>query len=268
MGQITSRVSDELEGALTRWAAENGRPRADLIREILAEAADAHQQGRAMFDKRQGVDPTDVQHLVANVGELQIELKRVLEQNIKREAALVRSAKEDTLGVSEARTAIVSRIVAELEQVRDVMLSVLARVPAEQAAALTASPAFVTLTAAVNAQTDALRKHIVAANRWFEQPCTQINYVLWDRSWSTRKVVAALSAFWLMSVGSYFFLAMTLPGSWLAVRSANQLLGGGDQAICALVNYRMSTENCRTRLNGEGLRVSIEKSPVASIGAP
>ena len=232
LAQVTSRVSDEVEAALDRWAAEEGRPRAQLIRDILIEAADAHGQGRATFDKPEGVGPKDIQHLVATVRAQQIELERVLEQNIKRDAALVRSAKEDTLGVSDARTAIVSRLVAELQQVRDLMI---AQLPIEQVAALTTSPAFVALGTTMKVQEAALREHIAAANRWFEQPRTQISYTIWDKDWSGRRIGAALFAFWALSVGSYFLLAMSLPSSWLAVRSANQLLGGGDQAICALV---------------------------------
>ena len=65
-----------------------------------------------------------------------------------------------------------------------------------------------------------------------------------------RKVGAALSVVWLFCVGSYFFAAMALPLSWVAVRSANFLLGGGDQAVCALVNYRLATDSCRTQFAG------------------
>ena len=44
--------------------------------------------------------------------------------------------------------------------------------------------------------------------------------------------------------------AMALPPSWIAVRSANYLLGGGDQAVCALVNYRLATNSCWTLFAG------------------
>lgn len=261
MGQVTSRVSDELEAALTRWAAEDGRQRADLIREILAEAVDAHNQGRAMFAKPESLNTKDIQEIAASLREQQIELKRILDQNIKRDAALVRSAKEDTLGVSEARTAIVSQLAAELQHVRDALLDAIARLPGQQADALTASPAFAAMATAVEAQEKALRDHSAAATRWFEQPRTHTTYTVWDKDWSGRRIGAALLIFWAVSVWSYFGLAMLIPS--LGVRSANHLLGGGDQAICALVNYRMATDGCQTRLKGKALQVKVQLDPAA-----
>lgn len=263
MGQVTSRVSDELEAALTRWAAEDGRQRADLIREILAEAIDAHSQGRAMFAKPESLNTKDIQEIVASLREQQIELKRILDQNIKRDAALVRSAKEDTLGVSEARTAIVTQLAAELEHVRNTLLTAIARLPAQQADALAASPALVTIAAAIDAQGKALRDHTAASKRWFEQPRAQVTYTIWDKDWSGRRIGAALLIFWAVSVWSYFGAAMMLPSSWLAIRSANYLLGGGDQAICALVNYRMATDGCQTRFKGKALQVKVQLDPAA-----
>lgn len=265
MGQVTSRVSDELEAALDRWAAKEGRPRAQLIRDVLAEAADAHSQGRAMFAKPEAIDLKDLQHLVADIRAQQIELGRLLAQNSKRDAALARSAREDTLGVSDARTAIVSRLVAELQQVREAICAMIARLPAEQAEALAASPAFADLTAAVDAQTQTSQDHAAAAKRWFEQPRTHTTYTIWDKNWSSRRVAAALFVFWGASIISYFALAMALPSSWLAVRSANHLLGGGDQAICALVNYRLATDGCRTEIGGKAMRVKVKANPSPKI---
>jgi len=256
MGQVTSRVSDELEAALTRWAAEDGRQRADLIREILAEAVDAHNQGRVMFAKPESLNIKDIQEITAGLREQQIELKRILDQNIKRDAALIRSAKEDTLGVSEARTAIVSQLAAELQHVRDALLAAIARLPEQQADALTASPTSTSMAAAVEAQGKALREHSAAAKRWFEQPRKQVTYTIWDKNWSGGKVCAALFIFWAVGVWAFLNLGMFIPS--IGVPTANKLLGGGDQAICALVNHRMATDTCQTRFKGKALKVKVK----------
>lgn len=262
MRQITSRVSDELEAALDRWAAAEGRPRSELIREVLAEAADAYGQGRAMFTQTDSINPKDIQQILSGLREQHIELQRILEQNIKRDAALVRRAREDTLGVSEARTAIVSRINAEIQQVRDATLAAIARLPAEQADALSASPALTATAAALDGQAQALRQLTALAKRWFEEPKTYVTYTIWDRKWPGGMVLAALGILWLVSVGSFFALAMLVPG--LGVRSANKLLGGGNQAICALVNHRMATDTCHTQLKGGALKVKVQAEPAAA----
>ena len=71
--------------------------------------------------------------------------------------------------------------------------------------------------------------------------------------------MAAAGSVLIASVGIVLFLglAMVLPPSWLALRTANQLLGGGDQAICALVDYRTATDGCRMRFEGKPGRMVV-----------
>ena len=266
MAQINARIPDEVAAALDRWASQAGIERATLVRDVLIEAVTARGEGRASFERPETVDPADLHHLIADMRGLKIELARVLDQNAKRDAALVKSARADTVGVSEARTAIVSRLVAELQQVRDAVLDATAKLSVEHATALAASPAQAAVVSAVNAQAKVLREYMAKADHWFGQPRTQVRYTVWDRDWSGRRVSAALAGTWSLSVASFFFLAMLLPGSWLAVRSANTLLGGGDQAICALVNYRMATDSCRTLFEGRPGRVVVRATPGTSVG--
>ena len=138
--QINARVPDEVAASLDQWSSATGVERSMLVRDILAEAVTARAEGRASFERPDAVSPVDVQHLVTDLRGLRVELKRVLDQNIKRDAALVKSAREDSVGVSEARTAIVSRLAAEVQQVRDAVMGALAKLPAEQTTALAASP--------------------------------------------------------------------------------------------------------------------------------
>jgi hypothetical protein len=261
MAQINARIPDEVVAALDRWASDAGIERATLVRDVLIEAVTARGQGRASFERPEAVDPADVRHLIVDVRGLKMELARVLEQNAKRDAALVKSARADTIGVSETRTAIVSRLVTELQQVRDAVLDATAKLSAEHTTALAASPALAAVVSAVNAQAKVLREVMAKADRWFEQPRAQVRYTVWDKEWSGRRVGAALVGVWSLCVASYFFVAMLLPGPWLAVRSANILLGGGDQAVCALVNYRMATDSCRTQFEGRPGRMVVRATP-------
>lgn len=67
MGQVTSRVSDELETALNRWASEENVQRSDLIRQILSESAEARREGRAAFTRPDAPEPADLTRLVTKL---------------------------------------------------------------------------------------------------------------------------------------------------------------------------------------------------------
>lgn len=134
----------------------------------------------------------------------------------------------------------------------------IAGLPAEQVAALTASSQFVALVRAVDSQANALRELITSAGRWFEQPRIQNTYLVWDKNWSRRRVAAALLIFWLLSAGSYIVLTRMLAPTWLSVRSANMMLGEGEDSTCALVRYRLKAANCRIRYDGDTMTATLE----------
>jgi hypothetical protein len=274
MGQVTARISDGLEAALNRWATDEGQQRSDLIRQILTEAADARREGRAMFDRSELPSPADLQHLTAEVRIVLVELNRILRQNAKRDAELVGHAKADTLGVSDARTAIITQLTAELRKLFDAILARLAKLPAEQITALTASPAMAEIAAALKrieqhprldeirtlqeAHTVAMREHTATINRFIKQPRTIVRFLVWDRDWSIGKVLCGLAVAALLCLGTYHGLARMLPASWLAARSAYLQMGRGDQTICAVLNYRFSTTDCTTRFDGDTMRATVE----------
>lgn len=274
MGQVTARISEDLETALNRWAADDGQQRSDLIRQILVEATQARQQGRAVFERSELPSPADLQHLTVEVRHLLMELNRILRQNARRDAGLAQGAKADAIGVSEARTAIVAQLTAEVHRLTSTMLAGLAALPADQVAALTASPAMIDITAALTriehhprlseigtlleAHTAEVRMLNATINRLIEQPRTVIRFLIWDRDWSGRKVLAGLAVAWLLCVGSYHGLARMLPVSWLAARSSELQTGKGEQVICALLNYRFATTDCAIRFDGDTMQATVE----------
>lgn len=273
MGQITSRVSDELEASLNQWAADTGQPRADLIRNILTEAADARREGRAMFDRPVLPTPTDLQHLTTNVRKLLVELERVLRKTEKHDAKLAELASADAIGVSEARTAITAKLTAEMSRVADLILSRIAQLPADQVGALTASPLMAGIMAvlkrieehkglqemqdAVDTQTQAFGTLQAAVEQSIDAPRIVNQYVFWDRHWSGRKVAFGAVFVWLICVASYHGLARVLPPSWLAVRSSDFQTGKTEYATCELLKYRFSTSDCETTFEGDIMRVKV-----------
>ena len=277
MVQVNPRVSAELDAALTQWAVDDKQSRPELIRQILAEAVDARREGRATFSRPELPTPADLQHLTAKVDTMVTELDRVLRQHGKREAELARSAKADAVGISEARTAIVTQLTTEFRQAYNAGQVGFDTVATALIAALTASPAFGGLFPILqrierDPRVDAigqrqleqgalLKAHTAAIASWVKQPRKQVSYTIWDHNWSGRRVGGILLSLWVTSVVVFFVIAMVLPRSWLAVPSANLLLGGGDQAVCALVDYRMSTNTCRTEIGGAAMTVTVKARP-------
>ena len=279
--QVNARISPELNVEFDCWVSELGVTRGKLAWNIVTEALAARREGRATFSRPEQPSPVDLQHLTAGLRNMVTELERVFRQNGKRDAELAKSARTDTIGISEARTEIVAQLTAEFHRIYGANQVGLDKVAAELIAALTASPEFSGIAPALQRierlpQLDAIdEKHrelveAVKANnlaiaRQGKKPAVHNSYILWDREWPGGIIAAALSVVWLVCIASTFAFVMILPRSWLAVPSANLLLGGGDQAVCALVDYRMATDTCRTEFGGKAMMVTVKARPGAPV---
>ena len=102
-----------------------------------------------MFNRPTLPGPTDIQRLAADVRDLSTELDRVLRQNAKRDAELVRRAKADMVGVSDARAAIVGDLTAEMRRTFASLAGKLAAQPAELITTLAGSPAVAGIAASL-----------------------------------------------------------------------------------------------------------------------
>ncbi len=271
--QLNVRLAPQDDAEINRWAAELNLERGTLGKQIIAEGLAARREKRAMFKPTASPTPADLQHLTTEVRSIMVELNRVLRQNAKRDAQLVQTAKMDGIGVSEARTAIITQLTKALQMLADSVLTRIAAMPTEQVAAFTASPVMVDIAAAQKrieqhpsfeemrtlqaTHTKTLRTLDDTINRLIEQPRTVIRLLIWDRDWSPGKVAAGLAFAWLLCIGSYHGLARMLPVSWLAARSSELQTGKGERAVCALLNYRYSTTDCTTRFNGDSMQVTV-----------
>ena len=282
--QVNARLSPELNVEFDRWVNELGVTRGKLAWNIVTEALAARREGRATFSRPEQPSAVDLQHLTARINTMVTELDRVLRQNGKREAELARSAKADAVGISEARTAIVTQLTTEFRQAYNAGQVGFDTVATALITALTASPAFGALFPVLqrierDPRVDAigqrqleqgalLKAHTAAIASWVKQPRKQVSYTVWEEHWSGRRVGGILLSLWVTSVIVFFVIAMVLPRSWLAVRSANTLLGGGDQAVCALVDYRMATDRCRVEIDGQAMKVVVKAEPRSKARRP
>lgn len=245
---MTSRVSDELETALTRWAAEEGRQRSDLIREILTEGWAAHQQGRALFERPETLSPADLQRLIGELVALRIEIDRVLRRSAERDAALAKSARDDTVGISEARTAIVSQVAVVIDRQLQTLLGAIAALSAK----IDNPPA----VAAMHEDLRALRAEI-GDNRAADLAITKEGQAeiiretrkrrAWfmvnidDKSWSTALLIifglmCAIAGLSLLLIMASIFPSVGLP-------TATRLLHG-DREVCQMLDQRYGVTDC------------------------
>ncbi len=249
MAQVTSRVSDALEAALNLWAADEGIQRADLIRQILAEAIEARRERRATFERSDAPGPADLARLVAKLDTQTIEIERMLRQNAKRDAELLKSARKDTLGVSDARAKIVADVTAELRAAFDTLHRGWMQTRAELSALMQTPPQLPGIDGKLDRILEAARA-----------PRTVRTYNIGLGDWSGGMLMCAGLIVLAFGMFAFIALAALLPDRWLELRTANRMLGGGDRAICRLVDYQYETGLNRCRITAQGRTVTVTAS--------
>ncbi|WP_033923553.1 hypothetical protein [Sphingomonas sp. 37zxx] len=259
-GQVNVRLGDEDDSALTRCAAERGVERTTLAKSFVQECLAAWRDGRAVFDRPKQLGPSDMVAFGARLDKAVMEIDRIAETWAAHESKMHKLGREDQLAMTRARTEFIKglpeRITTSLNPIKAEMMLLAERIDKQ--------PRLDAIDERQRQHTDALRDNTAAIRSLEQQPRTKVSYTVWDRELSGRKVGVALLGLWAVSVFSYFFAAMALPPSWIAVRSANYLLGGGDQAVCALVNYRLATDSCRTQFGGRAGKVVVRATPGVS----
>ena len=253
--QINIRLPEETARRFDRVAGARGMARPEATRWAIDEVIEADALGRAVFERPAKPHPANLEHLAGRVESLTVELERVCRQNAKRDSDLAREAREDTLGVSAARRGIADDVTARLREALDGISDDLSAVRADAAARAERPP-----------QLGAIEDRLAAIEALAARPLSQTTIAVGDLSFSWRAVGLVLGGAWLASLAVFVGLALVLPAGWLAVPSANFLLGGGDQAVCALVDYRMAVDSCRTTMDGETLRVTVDPRPEAARG--
>ena len=263
-GQVNVRLGDEDDAALSGCAAERGVERAALVKLFVQECLAAWREKRTIFDRPKQLGPGDIVAFGTMLERALMEIDRIAVAWAAHESEMHKLERDDQLALTRARTEFIKgmpeRITASLNPIRAEMAAFSDRIDRQ--------PRLDAIDERQREHTDALRENTAAIRSLERQPRTKVSYSIWDRDLSGRKVFVALLGVWAVSVCIYFFVAMALPLSWVAVRSANFLLGGGDQAVCALVNYRLATDSCRTQFEGRAGRITVRATPHTPQGRP
>jgi hypothetical protein len=241
MGQFNIRLDDARTAALDALAAKHRLERPDFIRILIDEAVTADAQDRALFDRSRDFDPRLLGEIVQRVNQGMLEFDRKLGDIAKREADIAKVRRDDANRMSEARKDFVGTLPDRLKQAYAPFRADLAKLQT----GLVEHPRL----ASIDERLERVEK---LAGELRPNVYNQLNGV--DLSWPKIAAVAVVS--FLVSVVIFFALAAVFP-QWIGVPTANRLLGGGDQAVCALVNYRMGTGNCRTTIDGSEMRVRV-----------
>lgn len=252
-GQVNARLPPERDAEFNRWVAEEGTDRGGLARRIIEEALAARREGRASFDRPQTLSMGDMVAMKGVLDRGLMEIERIATDWAKHRAEMQKREREDQLALTKARAEFVAgipdRITDSLNPIREEMDAMVERIDKQ--------PRLDAIDAKQVEHTEALKANTAAIERLAKEPRTHTTLDLGFGDMTGKAWSIALGLLWLLSVGSYFVIAKILPRGALAVRSADTLLGGGDQAICALVNFRHGTDTCRTRVNGREVGVVL-----------
>ena len=255
--QLNIRLASEHDAEFDRWASELGVERGKLARDIFAEALAARREGRASFEQPATLRPGDLVAMLAKVERAAMEIDRIATAWAKHEAQMHKLERDDQLALTRARNEFMAglpeRIHASANPIRKEMTAMAERIDRQ--------PRLDAIDDKQRELVEAVKANSLAIERWGKKPVVRNSYILWDREWPGGIIAAALSVAWLICIASTVAFVTILPRSWLAVPSANLLLGGGDQAVCALVNYRLATDTCRTEIGGAAMKVTIKARP-------
>ena len=248
MGQVTARISDELEADYNRWAAEEKLQRSDLVRRVLSEGAEARRERRAMFARPETLGPADLTWLAAKLDKHDTEMNRLSRQMGKRDAELARLTGEDSRVVSEARTAIVAGVAErvraatelvtrEVERTREAVLAAGEALPAKLAGTIADLPVFAEIGAA-----------LARIEEFARQPRKSFHLHIGGKDLSLRAAFAWLIFGSFVAVLLLLMLIKAVPS--FGDRLEGGLLANGDGAICRMVNYRYHAHRCVVRQDG------------------
>lgn len=213
----------------------------------------ARREGRASFEWPETLGPGDMIAMKAMMDRGLMEINRIATAWAKHEGEMRRQERDDQNALTQARAEFIAgipeRISTSLNPIREEMDAMIERIDKQ--------PRLDEIDARQTEHTAALKANTAAIEQLAKEPRTQNMYDLGLGHWNGKAWSIVLGVFWTLSVGLFFALALILPSGVLAVRTANLLLGGGDQAICALVDYRHSTDTCKTRVNGRQVGVTL-----------
>ena len=257
--QLNIRLASDHDAEFDRWASELGVERGKLARDIFTEALAARREGRASFEQPATLGPGDLIAMLAKVERAAMEIDRIATAWAKHEAGMHKLERDDQLALTRARTEFMAglpeRIHASFNPIRKEMTAMAERIERQ--------PRLDAIDDKQRELVEAVKANNLAIERSGKKPAVHNSYIVWDREWPGGIIAAALFVVWQLCIASYLAFAMILPRSWLAVPSANLLLGGGDQAVCALVDYRMATDTCRTEIGGKAMTVTVKARPGA-----
>lgn len=248
MGQITARVSDEVEAMYTRWAAEEKMQRSDLVRQVLIEGAEARSDGRASFARPEVLGPADATRVLTKVDQQTTEMERVFRELAKQHARFARLTSEDTRMVSEARQAIVNDITERVREAMEIIVREQVRSrDAVLASGTELSATLVGLIADLPVFTE-IRAGLARNEELARQPRKSLHIHFAGQDMTLREASAWLAGGSTIIVVVLLMLIKLIPS--FGDRLEGGLLARGDGAVCRMLDYQYDAQACVVTQHG------------------
>lgn len=247
MAQVNVEFDDDTVKTLDRIAAKQSIRRTELVRRMVRELIDADAAGREPFSVPvQEMRAEDLAHVAREHRQLAIELDRVVRQNVKREADLRKAIEAYERDAAAARERGEREVSEALEREVAPFRAEIATLKADLATKIGNQP-----------RLDAMESTLQQVRQLASQPRTAKVYNIGLGDWSGGMLATAGVVLLVLGMFAYHGLAAALPERWLQIPSANRMLGGGDRAICRLIDYHYETGLADCRIRAENRTVTI-----------
>ena len=253
MAQVNVEFDDDTVRHLDRIAAKQSVRRPELLRRTVRELIEADASGREPFTVvTQAFKAEELAHLAREHRQLATELDRVMRANAKREGELLKAITAFKTDAAAARERGSRDVADALERALGPFRAEVVALKAENA----------TLTASFEAaladqpRLDAIDRRLAKVEELTKQPRTATHIHFGELTGTTLGFLG-LGALGIGLI-AWMLIAMIVPSSWMATPAASWLLGGGDQGVCKLIDYRYGYTACRTRVNGHDVSVTVD----------
>lgn len=253
-GQVNARLGTEDDADLTRCAAERGIERTTLAKELIREGLAAWREGRAVFDRPAELGPGDVAGMKAMLDHGLMEIDRIARDWAAHEAEVRKLERQDQLALTRARAEFIAgmpeRIAATFNPIRKEMATLAERIEKQ--------PRLDAIDMRLENTNEAITGYHEEVRQLAAEPRTTNVYNIGLGEWSRRRLAGAGFAAVASGAVVTMVVAWLLPHQWLAAPVSNLMLGGGDRASCALIEYQYRTSGCHAVSNDGGdVRVAI-----------
>lgn len=258
--QLNVRLSPEDDAELCSWAAETGRERIALAKDVFREALAARREGRAMFDRSEVLGPADVAAALRALDQGVMEIDRIAKTWAAHETKIHKLERDDQKAMARAREEFIAGMPARIGN----SLNPIRKEMEELANHIDKQPRLDDIDTRLQELKQAQEANTAQLTAIEKQPRRVTGIVLGDGGvWSTGFLclwtIAAMLIGWTVLVPIF------------RITPANTIVASGlladDAAMCGLIERRYGQRDCQVPALRRIPRTSSETRVPARKGA-